>query len=57
MSPSDFGEILKPFVFHDLFDHESEPFKGGLHPHSGLQSSSLESAPTWKRLAPTDRFF
>ena len=22
MSPSDFGEILKPFVFLDLFDHE-----------------------------------
>ncbi|MFM0385698.1 pirin family protein [Paraburkholderia dipogonis] len=36
MSPSDFGEILKPFVFLDLFDHEGEPFKGGLHPHSGI---------------------
>ena len=22
MSPSDFGEILKPFVFLDLFDHQ-----------------------------------
>jgi hypothetical protein len=22
MSPSDLGEILKPFVFLDLFDHE-----------------------------------
>jgi redox-sensitive bicupin YhaK (pirin superfamily) len=36
MSPSDFGQILKPFVFLDLFDHEGEPFDGGLHPHSGI---------------------
>src|SRR6266851_4113521 len=36
MSPSDFGEILKPFVFLDLFDHQGAPFNGGLHPHSGI---------------------
>src|SRR4029077_8636866 len=36
MSPSDFGEILKPFVFLDLFDHVGEPFELGLHPHSGI---------------------
>jgi redox-sensitive bicupin YhaK (pirin superfamily) len=36
MSPSDFGEILKPFVFLDLFDHEGVPFNGPLHPHSGI---------------------
>jgi redox-sensitive bicupin YhaK (pirin superfamily) len=36
MSPSDFGEILKPFVFLDWFDHEGAPFTGGLHPHSGI---------------------
>ena len=36
MSPSDFGEILKPFVFLDLFDHEGPPFNGALHPHSGI---------------------
>jgi redox-sensitive bicupin YhaK (pirin superfamily) len=36
MSPSDFGEILKPFVFLDLLDYEGEPFKAGLHPHSGI---------------------
>jgi redox-sensitive bicupin YhaK (pirin superfamily) len=36
MSPSDFGEILKPFVFLDLFDHEGPPFDGPLHPHSGI---------------------
>jgi redox-sensitive bicupin YhaK (pirin superfamily) len=36
MSPSDFGEILKPFVFLDLFDHEGASFNLGLHPHSGI---------------------
>jgi redox-sensitive bicupin YhaK (pirin superfamily) len=36
MSPSDFGEILKPFVFLDLFDHQGAPFTLGLHPHSGI---------------------
>jgi hypothetical protein len=36
MSPSDFGEILKPFAFLDLFDHEGAPFNGGLHPHLGI---------------------
>src|SRR5712664_2448197 len=36
MSPFDLGEILKPFVFLDLFDHEGAPFNGGLHPHSGI---------------------
>src|SRR3954469_9578235 len=36
MSPSDLGEILKPFVFLDLFDHEGAPFNGPLHPHSGI---------------------
>lgn len=36
MSPSDFGELLKPFVFLDLFDHEGPPFNGPLHPHSGI---------------------
>jgi redox-sensitive bicupin YhaK (pirin superfamily) len=36
VSPSDFGEILKPFVFLDLFDHEGLAFNGALHPHSGI---------------------
>ena len=36
MSPSDFGEILKPFVFLDLFDHDGPPVGGNLHPHSGI---------------------
>jgi len=37
MSPSDLGEVLKPFVFLDLFDMERTSFPGlGLHPHSGI---------------------
>jgi redox-sensitive bicupin YhaK (pirin superfamily) len=37
MSPSDFGRLLKPFVFLDLFDTQGKPFTGlGLHPHSGI---------------------
>ena len=40
MSPSDFGEILKPFVILDLFDHEGPPFNGPLHPHSGIATLS-----------------
>src|SRR5258705_9951337 len=37
MSPSDFGRLLKPFVFLDLFDTQGKPFTGfGLHPHPGI---------------------
>ena len=37
MSPSDFGQLLKPFVFLDLFDNNGTPSKGFvLHPHSGI---------------------
>jgi len=39
MSPSDFGHLLKPFVFLDLFDTQGKPnpFAAfGLHPHSGI---------------------
>jgi redox-sensitive bicupin YhaK (pirin superfamily) len=37
MSPSDFGRLLKPFVFLDLIDNHGKPFSGfGLHPHSGI---------------------
>jgi redox-sensitive bicupin YhaK (pirin superfamily) len=37
MSPSDLGQILKPFVFLDLFDIYRASFGGiGLHPHSGI---------------------
>jgi redox-sensitive bicupin YhaK (pirin superfamily) len=36
MSPGDVGEMVKPFVFLDLF--ETESFRGGFapHPHSGI---------------------
>lgn len=37
MSPGDLGEIVKPFVFLDLFDNQGDRFPTfGLHPHSGL---------------------
>ena len=40
MSPSDFGQLLKPFVFLDLFDNKGASLGGsgglGLHPHSGI---------------------
>jgi redox-sensitive bicupin YhaK (pirin superfamily) len=37
MSPGDLGQVLKPFVFLDLFDNGGEPLSGfGLHPHSGI---------------------
>jgi redox-sensitive bicupin YhaK (pirin superfamily) len=37
MSPSDFGHLLKPFVFLDLVDNQGKPFPDfGLHPHSGI---------------------
>jgi redox-sensitive bicupin YhaK (pirin superfamily) len=37
MSPGDLGQILKPFVFLDLFDNGGNAFPSfGLHPHSGL---------------------
>ena len=37
MSPGDLGEILKPFVFLDLFDNQGDRVPTfGLHPHSGL---------------------
>src|SRR5712691_3774741 len=41
MSPSDLGQVLKPFVFLDLFDMENATFHGmGLHPHSGIATVS-----------------
>jgi redox-sensitive bicupin YhaK (pirin superfamily) len=43
MSPSDLGQILKPFVFLDLFDHEGAPFNGPLHPHSGIATLTYVS--------------
>jgi redox-sensitive bicupin YhaK (pirin superfamily) len=37
MSPSDLGQLVKPFVFLDLIDNQGKSFTGfGLHPHSGI---------------------
>jgi redox-sensitive bicupin YhaK (pirin superfamily) len=37
MSPGDLGQLLKPFVFLDLFELDDGAFAGGgLHPHSGI---------------------
>ena len=37
MSPSDLGELLRPFVFLDHFDTSDTSNSGfGLHPHSGI---------------------
>jgi redox-sensitive bicupin YhaK (pirin superfamily) len=42
VSPSDIGELIKPFVFLDYFD--ADPKDGpsfGFHPHSGIATLSL----------------
>jgi len=36
MSPSDLGQVLKPFVFLDLFDLQGGAGGTDLHPHSGI---------------------
>src|SRR6195256_1018824 len=54
MSPSDFGEILKPFVFLDLFDHEGPPFNGPLHPHSGIATLSYVVEGAVRYIGPDD---
>jgi len=40
MSPSDLGQVLKPFVFLDLFDLNGMSSGMGLHPHSGIATVS-----------------
>src|SRR3979411_2675661 len=52
MSPSDLGEILKPFVFLDLFDHEGPPFNGALHPHSGIATLTYVAEGTVSYIDP-----
>jgi redox-sensitive bicupin YhaK (pirin superfamily) len=52
MSPSDFGEVLKPFVFLDLFDYEGPPFQGGLHPHSGIATLTYVTEGTVSYIDP-----
>lgn len=48
MSPSDLGQVLKPFVFLDIIDMGQEPLRamargGGMpiHPHSGLATVAV----------------
>src|SRR5262245_52445243 len=45
MSPSDLGELVKPFVFLDLavFDEGSPPMsiERGWHPHSGIATVTV----------------
>jgi redox-sensitive bicupin YhaK (pirin superfamily) len=44
VSPSDLGQILKPFVFLDLFETELSMAMGGgfpWHPHSGIATISI----------------
>jgi redox-sensitive bicupin YhaK (pirin superfamily) len=45
MSPGDLGELLKPFVFLDLFVMDGEialpPIEMGWHPHSGIATVSV----------------
>jgi redox-sensitive bicupin YhaK (pirin superfamily) len=54
MSPSDLGEILKPFVFLDLFDHEGEPFNAPLHPHSGIATLTYVAEGSVSYIDPAD---
>lgn len=42
MSPSDFGQILKPFVFLDLFSMRAEQMgRMPIHPHSGIATVTV----------------
>jgi redox-sensitive bicupin YhaK (pirin superfamily) len=43
MSPSDFGEVLKPFVFLDLFEANMGQMRDAmqLHPHSGIATITV----------------
>lgn len=43
MSPSDLGEVVKPFVFLDLFEANMRDMQSnmGLHPHSGIATITV----------------
>jgi len=42
MSPSDLGQLLKPFVFLDLFESDGSVLKDApVHPHSGIGTVSV----------------
>ena len=48
MSPGDLGELIKPFVFLDLFVMDGQialpPIEMGWHPHSGIATRCRPSA-------------
>lgn len=42
VSPSDLGEVLKPFVFLDYFDNSMKAdMRFSMHPHSGLATTTV----------------
>src|SRR5947209_19321141 len=43
MSPSDLGEVVKPFVFLDLFEADMGQMRDAmaLHPHSGIATVTV----------------
>ena len=41
MSPSDLGEVVKPFVFLDLFEAEAGQMDMPIHPHSGIATVTV----------------
>src|SRR3954469_12333693 len=44
MSPSDLGQIIKPFVFLDIFDFDVRARSGEgmpIHPHSGIATVTV----------------
>src|SRR5258708_7766780 len=43
MSPSDLGELVKPFVFLDLFEADMRGLAGSMpvHPHSGIATVTV----------------
>ena len=44
VSPSDVGQLIKPFVFLDYFDIDPKRSPAiGFHPHSGIATLTLES--------------
>jgi hypothetical protein len=55
MSPSDFGQLLKPFVFLDLFDNHGKPFSGfGLHPLPVSRPSPMKAGERWRYQPPAE---
>ena len=65
VSPSDIGELIKPFVFLDHFEVVPRPEPlFGIHPHSGIATLTVvlrggvvyeEYRELWKALSPTQK--